>query len=85
MKTLPLTIDDDLDAALEAACAEQGRDKSEVVAEILRKYVETERLKRSLQDPGLSALYEQLAAEDSALAEQGMADYQDMLEAADNR
>lgn len=84
MKTLSLRLDDELDAALEAVCAEQGRDKAEVVTEVVRKYVETERLKRTLQDPSLAELYQQLAGEDVALAEEGMADYHQMLEEADH-
>jgi metal-responsive CopG/Arc/MetJ family transcriptional regulator len=83
MKNLPVKIDDELDAALDVVCAEHGLKKTELVVDIVRKYVETERLKRALQDPSLAALYEQLAAEDVSLAEEGMADYQQILESAD--
>jgi metal-responsive CopG/Arc/MetJ family transcriptional regulator len=82
MKTLPVNMDDELDAALDMVCAEQGLKKADLVVDIVRKYVETERLKRALQDPSLAALYEQLADEDVSLAEEGMADYQQILEAA---
>lgn len=84
MKTVLLNLDDELDAALETVCAERGRDKTDVVREVVRKYVEVERLKRSLQDPSLAELYQQLAAEDVALAEEGMASYRQMLEEADH-
>jgi predicted transcriptional regulator len=84
MKTFPLRLDDELDAALEAVCKGLGRDKADVVTDIVRKYVETERVKHALRDPALVALYEQLAAEDVALAEEGMAEYRGMLEATDN-
>lgn len=84
MKTFPLRLDDELDAALEVVCKGLGRDKADVVTDIVRKYVETERLKHALRDPALAALYEQLAAEDVALAEEGMAEYQGMLETTDN-
>lgn len=84
MKTLSLRLDDELDAALEAVCKEQGRDKADVVTDIVRKYVETEHLKRALQDHALAELYQQLAAEDVALAEEGMAEYQRILEEADH-
>ena len=80
MRTIWLRLDDDLDAALEAVCAEQGRDKAEVVTDVVRKYVDRERLQRTLQDPTIAELYQQLAAEDVALAEEGMAEYQQMLE-----
>jgi len=83
MKTISLRLDDELDAALEAVCKEQGRDKADVVTDIVRKYVEIEKLKRTLQDPALAELYQQLAVEDVALAEEGMAEYQRMLEATD--
>jgi predicted transcriptional regulator len=83
MKTLALRLDDELDAALEAVCAEQGRDKIDVITDIVCKFVEAERLRRSLQDPTLAELYQQLAAEDIALAEEGMAEYQQRLEETD--
>ena len=54
-----------------------------MAAEILRKHIQVERLRQSLQDPALIALYEDLAAEDVALAEAGMADYQQGLELAE--
>jgi antitoxin component of RelBE/YafQ-DinJ toxin-antitoxin module len=85
MKTISLRIDDEVDAALAALCAEQGRRETEVVADVLRRYVETERLKRMLEDPALAQLYEELAAEDKALAEEGMAEYQQTLREADRR
>ncbi len=65
MKTLPVMLEDDVDAALETVLIRQKG------------------LRRSLQDPALIALYEELAAEDVALAEAGMADYQQGLELAD--
>ena len=83
MKTLPVQLDDELDAALEAVCKDQGRDKAEVVIGIVHKYVEAERLRRTLQDPALAELYQQLAAEDVALAEEGMAEYQQLVKEAD--
>jgi hypothetical protein len=74
-----------VDAALAALRAEQGRNEPEVVADVLRRYVETERLKRMLQDPALAQLYEELAAEDKALAEEGVSEYQQTLQEADKR
>ena len=53
-----------------------------MAADILRKHIQAERLRQLLQDPALIALYEDLAAEDVALAEAGMADYQQGLELA---
>ena len=83
MKSLPLDLDDELDAALDAVSLEQGRAKVELVLDLVRKYVEAEKLKRTLQDPALIALYNELAAEDIALAEQGLADYSRGLQSAD--
>jgi plasmid stability protein len=85
MGSVPVVLDDELDAALEAVSAEQGRSKADLVSDILRRYVETERLTRSLQDPELVGLYQQLAAEDQALAEEGLTEYQQSLAAADQR
>jgi len=85
MKTISLRIDDEVDAALAVLSAEQGRNQTDVVAGVLRRYVETERLKRMLQDPALAQLYEELAAEDKALAEEGMSEYQQTLQEADKR
>ena len=84
MKVITLSLDENVDAALEALCAAQGRDKIELVREVLSRYVEEERLKRSLQDPALARLYAELAAEDVALAEEGMAEYRRVTEAADH-
>jgi hypothetical protein len=83
MKTLPLDLDDALDAALDAVSLEQGRGKADLVLDLVRKYVEAEQLKRTLQDPALIALYDQLAVEDIALAEQGLGDYSRGLRSAD--
>ena len=84
MKTLSLGLDDELDAALDAVCAEQGREKVDLVREVVRRYVEAERLRHTLQDPALTDAYRGLAAEDAALAEEGMEEYRRMLEATDH-
>ena len=54
-----------------------------MATDILRKYIQAERLRQLLQDPALIALYEDLAAEDVALAEAAMGNYQKGLELAD--
>jgi metal-responsive CopG/Arc/MetJ family transcriptional regulator len=84
MKAISLKLDDDVDAELEALCAAEGRDKSDVVTEAVRKYVETARLRRALEDPVLTQLYEELAGEDSALAEEDIAEYGRLLKSADD-
>jgi hypothetical protein len=78
-----LAIDEALDAELEIVSIRKGRAKSEVIAEVLRQYVQTEQRKQFLLDPVLIALYSQLADEDVALAEAGMDDYNRQLEEAD--
>lgn len=83
MKTLRVQLVDELDAALEAVCKDQGRDKAEMVMDIVRKHMEAEQLRRTLQNPALAELYRQLAAEDVALAEDGMAEYQQLVKEAD--
>ena len=83
MKTLPIMLEDDVDDALEAVSSGLGRLKIDLAADVLSKYVRAERLRQSLQNPSLVALYQELATEDVALAEEGMADYQQGLEQAD--
>ena len=84
MKAISLKLDDDVNAELEAFCAAEGRDKGDVVGEVLRKYVETVRFRRTLEDPALSELYRDLAGEDSALAEENIAEYGRLLKSADD-
>ncbi len=57
MKVIALSLDEEVDAALEALCTAQGRDKIELVREVVYRYVEAERLRRTLQDPALADLY----------------------------
>lgn len=78
-----IELDDALDATLDAVCAEQGRDKSEVVKDILTRYLETQRERRACVDPAHVELYHDLAGADVALAEEGLADYQRMLQETD--
>lgn len=78
-----IELDDALGAALDAVCAEQGRDRAQVVNEILTRYLETQGQRRVLVDPSQVELYRELAAADVALAEEGLADYQRMLQATD--
>ena len=84
MKSLSVVVDDQLDAALDAVSVGKGRAKSDIITQVLRQYVQTERLRQSLQDPALITLYQELAEEDVQLAEEGMADYQRMLKEADH-
>ncbi len=84
MKAISLKLDDDVDAELEALCAAEGRDMGDVVTEVVRKYVETVRLRRALEDPALTRLYEELAGDDAALAEENIAEYGRLLKSADD-
>ncbi len=79
-----LAIDETLDTELELVSTRKGRSKSDIVAEVLRRYVQTEQRRHQPLDPALIAAYSQLAEEDIALAEAGMEDYQRQLEEADN-
>lgn len=85
MKTIAVQMDDDLDAALERICVQRKLDKSRVVVDLLRRYIETECLIGSLRDPGLVTAYQELATEDVELAEQGMGDFQRILREADQK
>jgi len=82
-KTVTIVLDDELDAALEEICLEQGRTKGDLIVELLRKFVEDERLRLDLNSSELAELYQALVKEDVALAEEGMADYHRMLKEAD--
>ena len=54
------------------------------MSEVLRKYIETVRLRRALEDPALSQLYREVADEDGALAEENIAEYGRLLKSADD-
>jgi len=82
-KTVTIVLDDELDAALEEICLEQGRTKGDLIVELLRKFVEDERLRLDLNSSELAELYQALVNEDVTLAEEGMADYQRMLKETD--
>ena len=84
MKAISLKLDDDVDADLDELCVAEGRDKSEVVTDAVRKYVEAARLRRALEDPALTRLYAELADEDTALAEKGIAEYGRLLKSTDD-
>ena len=79
-----LTIDETLNAQLELVSNRKGQAKAEVVAEVLRHYVQSEQSKLQLQYPALIALYKELADEDVALAEEGMDEYSRQLEDDNN-
>ena len=51
----------------------------------LRKYLGAQRLKLAVQDPAVVQLYRELETEDLALAEEGMAEYQEILDRADKK
>ncbi len=69
METLSIDIDDDLALTLEAVCASQGVSKTHLLADVVRKYLEAEKLKSDLMNSDLAAAYLELATEDVALAE----------------
>jgi hypothetical protein len=83
MATVVLSLDEELNAALDMLSLQQGCDKETLLADIVRRYVQNERLRQALSDPKLVSLYQELEAEERALAEEGMADYQRMLDEAD--
>lgn len=83
MRSLVVDILDDLDAILEAICAEQGRGKSDLAADILGRHLRAERLRRAMRDPEVTKLCAELSDESRDLAEEGIADYASMLAEAD--
>ncbi len=83
MKNLTVSLDDELDAALEALCAERGSQRGEFESNVLRRFVARERLARELQDPAAQAAYREVEQEDVEMAEDGMAEYAEGLRQAD--
>jgi hypothetical protein len=83
MTTISLALDDQLYAALESLCAGQGRSKDDLLADVVRRYVAAEQLKRELQDPELGQLYQELAVEDVSLAREGMSEFERLNKEAD--
>ena len=83
MKTISFNLEDDLDSALAELCTAQGREKSQLLGDLLRRYVESEKLKRTLLNPELVQLYQELAPEDVELAEEGISEYRQILDQAD--
>ncbi len=83
MKVLPIQIEDDLDRDLAILPSQRGWEKSALVSDILRRFVDSEPLKRALDDPAPKALYAELEDEDVLLAEEGMGGYARLLREAD--
>lgn len=83
MRTLPLVLDDDLATSLQTISAGQGRAETDLVLDMLRRYVRAEQLRQALQDPALIALYQGMGDEDVRMAEEGLADYARQLDDAD--
>lgn len=84
MNVITLNLDDELNAFLEELCAFRRLEKQQVIADLLRKYLAAERLSGSLKDPALVSEYKELVFEDAALAEEGVAEYREMLRKADS-
>ncbi|MBL8796352.1 MAG: hypothetical protein JNM56_20810 [Planctomycetia bacterium] len=53
------------------------------MGDLSRRYLDAEKLKQVLQEPELVQLYQELEAEDLALAEAGLAAYDEKLRDAD--
>lgn len=83
MKTIALELEDTLASQFARACHTEGHAEREVAAGLFRRYLDVEQMRRSLAAHRLPKLYESLAAEDVALAESGLADYQRGLTQAD--
>lgn len=83
MTTIAVELEDVLASRFARACSSEGHGEGAVAAGLFRRYLEVEQLRRNLQEQRLARLYESLAAEDVALAESGLADYQSGLVHAD--
>ena len=83
MTTIALELDEPLASQFSRACREEGHGEGEVATALLRRYLNVAQLRQGLTEHRLAALYESLAAEDVALAEAGMADFQNGLRGND--
>ena len=75
MPTLNIQIDEETLMQLRNLSSESHRDSLELVAEAIRRYLGDQARLRSLQQSTLRSLYEELEAEDLALAEAGIGEY----------
>lgn len=63
MATVSLTLDDALNAELDALCAEQGLDKAHLVAKLIENHLAVERIHKRMRDPAVWELHRKLEAE----------------------
>ena len=76
MTTIAVELADVLASRFARACSSAGHGEGAVAAGLFRRYLEVEQLRRNLAEARLANLYQSLAAEDMALAESGIGDYQ---------
>ena len=76
MKTIALELEDSVASQFAQVCRSEGHGEGEVAAGLFRRYLDVVRLRHNLAEKRMAKLYETLAAEDVALAESGLADYQ---------
>lgn len=83
MTTISLRLDDRLTVAFQAVCSKRGRTTEAVAGDLIRRYVEAEQLKETMNDLSLQTLYGELEQEDRDLANLGLDDYRSGLAEAD--
>jgi metal-responsive CopG/Arc/MetJ family transcriptional regulator len=76
-------LDDELADALERVSRREGKDRNQVAADAVRRYVQAQERTHVIIDQELKDLYKILADEDVELANQGMDEYADGLREAD--
>ncbi len=85
MRALAVQLDDGIATALEKLAGDRGCAPADIAANALRRIVEQEQLRQFMQDPCNEQLIRELDEENVALAEEGMAEYAEMLRKADLR
>ena len=83
MPTLSLTLDQQVIEALNTVAKTRGRDSTELAADAVRRFVEQAQLRQFMQDPANAELLRELDEENIVMAEEGMAEYAEILRQAD--
>src|SRR5205823_6188316 len=84
MATMAFDLTDEEVEALETASNSRGCNRAALVRDLVQRFLRTEQLRHAVESEGPAALYDdEMAAEDVALAEEGMDDYARLLREAD--
>ena len=83
MRTLAVELEDGIATALDKLAKGRGCAPAEIAADAVRRIVEQEQLRDFMQNPSNQQLIRELDEENVAMAEEGMAEYAEILRKAD--